>query len=41
MIHVRLMTLCNEYKQFKGFKKELSKELIRVAWHPTRCCDFA
>ena len=30
------MTWCNKYKQHKAFKKELSKELMVAAWHPTR-----
>ena len=33
MIHVRLAALCNEYKQFKAIKKEISKELMLVVWH--------
>ena len=33
MIHVRFAALCNEYKQFKAIKKEISKELMLVVWH--------
>ena len=32
MIHVRLMSLVNEYKECKGCNEELSKELMHVAW---------
>ena len=35
-IHVKLIAWCNKYRQCKAFKKELSKELMIVAWHPTR-----
>ena len=35
--HVRLMTWHNRFKQCKACKKEISKELMHVAWHPTRC----
>ena len=37
--HVRFMAWCNRFKQRKTFKKELIKELISVAWHPTRWWD--
>ena len=33
MIHVRLVDSCNECKQRKAFKKEISKELMLLAWH--------
>ena len=36
MIHARLAAWCNEYKQCKAFKKELSKELMLARWHSTR-----
>ena len=31
IIHVRLMTWCNRYKQHKSCKKDISKELMLVA----------
>ena len=36
IIHVRLMTWCNKYEEWKGCKKYISKELMPGAWHPTR-----
>ena len=36
IIHVRLMAYHKRLKQHKAFKKEISKEWIPVAWHPTR-----
>ena len=36
IIHVRLMVWCNIYKQSKEYKKDIRKELILVAWNPTR-----
>ena len=35
-IHVTLMVWCNRPKQHKVFKKDISKELMPVAWHPTK-----
>ena len=35
------MTWCNRFKHKKTFKKELSRELMLVAWHSKRwwgCC---
>ena len=32
--HVRHVAWCDEYIRCKAFKKELSKELMLVAWHP-------
>ena len=40
VIQVRLSTWRNDLKQCKLFKKEISKELMPVAWHPTRWCDW-
>ena len=40
IIHVRLMTWCNRYKQLKACKKEKSKELMPKAWHPTRWWEW-
>ena len=31
MIHVRLVTWCNEYKQCNAFKRKLNKVMMRVA----------
>ena len=31
------MSWPNALKQCNAFKLELSKELVLVAWHPTRC----
>ena len=39
IIHVRLMAWCNRYKQQKTYKKEISKDLMPVACHPTRWWD--
>ena len=36
IIHIRVMAWRNRLKQSIAFKKELNKELIRVAWHPAR-----
>ena len=37
---MRLSTWRNNLKQRKLFKKEISKELMPVAWHPTRWWDW-
>ena len=34
------MAWWNRFKQHKAFKKEVSKELIPVAWHPTSWWDW-
>lgn len=39
-IHVRLVALCNIFKQRKMFKKDLSKELMPVEWYPTKWWDW-
>ena len=39
-IHVRLVALCNIFKQRKVFKKDLSKELMPVEWYPTKWWDW-
>lgn len=26
----------NRFRQYKAFQKEISKELMFIAWHPTR-----
>ena len=36
IIHVRLLPWYNKFKQRKAFIKEINKELMLVAWHPTR-----
>ena len=38
-IHVRLLAWRNKFEKRKAFKKDLSKELMPVAWHPTRWWD--
>ena len=40
IIHVGRMAWCNKFKQRIAFKKELSKELMPVAWHPRRWWDW-
>ena len=30
----------NIFKQHKACKKEISKELVLVAWHPIRWCSW-
>ena len=40
IIHVRSIAWCNNYKQRKACKKEISKELVHVVWHPTRWRDW-
>ena len=40
IIHVRLITWYNRLKQRKSFKTDMSKELMPVAWHPTRWWDW-
>ena len=36
IIHVWLMVMRYRFKQRKAFKKEISKELMIVIWHPKR-----
>ena len=40
-IHINLMTWYNKLKQWKAFKKYISKELMPLAWHPTRWQDWS
>ena len=40
IIHVKLIAWGNRFKQRKTFKKEPSKELMPVVWHPTRWWDW-
>ena len=40
IIYIRLMDWCNRYKQRKARKKEIRKELMPVACHPTECWDW-
>ena len=35
IIYVRLLAWCNKFEQCKALKKDISKELIAVAWHAT------
>ena len=37
VIHVRLMAWRNKLKSCKTLKKDISKELLPVAWHRTGC----
>ena len=37
VIHVALMGWCNREKQRETYKKDLSKELMTLVWHSTRC----
>ena len=39
IIRVRLTAWCNRYKQRKTCKKQIRKELMSVAWYPTRLWD--
>ena len=36
IIHVRLMAWYNRFKQSKACKTDVSRELMPVAWHPTK-----
>ena len=38
--HVILSAWQNKLKQRKAFKKEISKELMPIAWHPTTWWDW-
>ena len=40
IIHVRLLAWRNAFEKRKAFKKEMSRELILVALHPTRWWDW-
>ena len=40
IIHFRHLTWHDKIKQRKAFKKAISKELMLVAWHPTRWWDW-
>ena len=33
---VRVITWCNRFKQRKACRKKIDKELLSIAWHPTR-----
>ena len=35
-LHFRVLVHCSRYK---ACKKEISKELMPVAWHPIKCLD--
>ena len=37
---VRFMAWYHRFTQYEAYKKEISKELMPVAWHPTRCQDW-
>ena len=40
IIHVKPMAWRNRYKQRKSCKKDISQELMPVAWHPARWWDW-
>ena len=40
IINVRPMAWHNELKQLEVFQKDISKEIMRVAWHPTKYWDW-
>ena len=40
IIHATHMAGCITFNQCKAFKKDISKELMSVAWHPTRWWDW-
>ena len=40
IVLVRLLDWCNKFENHKAFKKDLSKELMSVTWHPTRSWDW-
>ena len=40
IIHVRILALRNKFEKRKTLKKDISKELMPVARHPTRCWDW-
>ena len=40
LIHVRLLALHNKFEKQKACKKDKNKELMHVAWHPTRWWDW-
>ena len=40
IIHVRRLAWRNKFEKSKAYKRNLSKELMPVAWHPTRWWDW-
>ena len=40
IIYVKLLAWRNKFEKHKAIKKDLSKELMPVAWHPTRWWDW-
>ena len=36
IIHIRLLAWRNKFEKRKLLKKDINKELMPVAWHPTR-----
>ena len=36
IIHVRLLAWHNKSEKRKAFKKDICKELMPIAWHPTK-----
>ena len=39
--HVKLMAWCNRFKQHKACKNVIRKELMPVAWHPTKWWNWS
>ena len=40
IIHIRLLAWCIKFEKRKTLKKELSEELIPIAWHPKGLWNF-
>ena len=40
MNYVRLLAWRNKFEKGKAYKRELRKELMPAAWHPTRWSDW-
>ena len=40
IIHVRLLAWHIKFEKRKGLKRELNKELMPIAWHPSRWWDW-
>ena len=40
IIHVRILAWQNKFEKRKLLKKDINKELMPVAWHPTRWWDW-
>ena len=40
IVHIRLLAWHSRFKQYKACEKNISKELMPEAWHPTRWWDW-